>query len=221
LISKRNSYLSDFFISLGYAIKNEAEFKYSDVQKFDWFKLDRIDMHAQLAVDNIGKDTQIVYLEFGVYKGQIFELWTLNNLNPNSIFVGFDTFTGLPEDWGGIKKGSFSAEGQLPKINDSRCSFQVGLIQDTLPFFLKNFNSCKEVRKVIHIDVDLYNASLIALINLNPFLEKGDIIIFDDFFTLTKAKYEYRSYLDYLSLYETKLIPILSNRNGHFVVKVG
>jgi O-methyltransferase len=219
LVIKNSISLSDFFISLGYAIKNEALFKYCEATKVDWFKLDRLEMHKELAEKLIGNDNKIIYLEFGVFWGQTFELWTNNNTNPDSFFVGFDTFSGLPEDWGNIKKGSFSAQGELPNIKDPRCSFQVGLIQDTLPLFLKDFS--KGTKKVIHIDVDLYNASLITLINLNPYLEKDDIIIFDDFFTITKAKFEYRSYLDYLSLYETKLIPILCNRNGHFVAKVG
>lgn len=219
LVIKNSIHLSDFFISLGYAIKNEAMFKYDDGPKVDWFKLDRLDMHGQLADQLIGRDSKIVYLEFGVYKGQTLELWVMNNINQKSSFVGFDTFSGIPEDWGNVKKGSFSAKGELPKINDTRCSFQVGLIQDTLPLFLKDFS--KGTRKVIHIDVDLYNASLITLINLNPYLEKDDIIIFDDFFTLTKAKFEFRAYLDYLSLFGTKLIPLLSNRNGHFVAKIG
>ena len=59
------------------------------------------------------------------------------NKNPGSQFTGFDTFTGLPEDWNfRYQKGHFSTEGKTPDIHDSRCSFEKGLFQDTLEKFV-------------------------------------------------------------------------------------
>jgi len=42
----------------------------------------------------------VTYLEFGVASGVSFEWWLNHLKNPESVFLGFDTFEGLPEDWG-------------------------------------------------------------------------------------------------------------------------
>ena len=211
----RTSSFSDFFISLGYLIKSEAIFNTNGGEYLDW---DRLDVHKMLASKIVNSNEEIVFLEFGVLRGQTFLIWVEQNTNPNSRFVGFDTFTGLPEDWGSIKKGSFSAFGKIPDIKDMRVDFQIGLIQDTLPNFAKNLSKGK--RKIIHIDVDLYNATLITLIHLNPFLGKGDIIIFDDFFSITKSSHEPKGFLDYLKLYKTDYKSLINCRNGHYVIEI-
>ncbi len=206
---------SDFFVSLGYFIKSEALYNNNNAEKSN---LDRLDIHATLASKTIDPQSEIVFLEFGVFKGQIFNIWVEGNKNPNSKFVGFDTFTGLPEDWGSVKKGSFSAGGTLPNTDDPRVSFCVGLIQDTLPEFVKTLS--RDTRKVIHIDVDLYNATLISLIYLHPFLKKGDLVIFDDFFTVTKASHEFRAFLDYQELFTVNHKPLINVRNGHYAIEI-
>ena len=58
-------------------------------------------------------DTDINYLEFGVASGASFNWWMKKNINPDSGFYGFDTFTGLPEDFGPYKKGYFNS-GEIP-----------------------------------------------------------------------------------------------------------
>ena len=82
-------------------------------------------------------DTAINYLEFGVSGGYSFSWWVKRNTDPGSTFTGFDTFEGLPEDWGGFRKGAMSTRSQLPQIDDNRVSFKKGLFQETLPDFLK------------------------------------------------------------------------------------
>jgi hypothetical protein len=209
------SAFSRFFISIGYFIKSEAQYNNNKARIVNW---DRLDLHKLLSTEYVKPDEAIIFLEFGVFRGQTFLIWLKNNQNPDSVFTGFDTFSGLPEDWGSVKKGSFSAQGKLPEVDDPRASFCVGLIQDTLPAFIKNLTKGK--RKVIHIDVDLYNATLITLIYLQPFLEKGDIIIFDDFYTMTKASHEFRAFLDYQLLYKISYKPLINVRNGHFVLEI-
>ena len=85
----------------------------------------------------LNKLSNVVVLEFGVYKGDTLKLFSEKITDPDAKFYGFDTFTGLPENWLDLKKGHFSSNGKLPDINDQRISYEVGLFKDTLPTFLK------------------------------------------------------------------------------------
>jgi hypothetical protein len=51
-------------------------------------------------------------------------------------------------------------------------------------------------------------------------MSPGDIIIFDDFFTLTKADHEFKAFVDFLSLYKTPYKPLYKHRDGHFVIEL-
>lgn len=206
---------SELFISWGYMIRSEALYYHSKIPAFK----DRWEMHEHLVTKHLDPEEKIHFLEFGVYKGQSFYIWVDGHKHPESRFAGFDTFTGLPEDWGNIKKGSFSAGGNLPAyITDPRSKFHVGLIQDTLPVFIPTLSPGH--RKVIHIDVDIYNATLFTLIQLHPHLRPGDIIIFDDFFTITKAAHEFKAFYDYLDLYHMPYKPLYKCRMGHLVIEI-
>src|SRR5215211_3454166 len=83
------------------------------------------------------------YLEFGVAGGVSFDWWMTENTHPDSRFYGFDTFTGLPEDFGPYKKGTFNTSHQVPDILDIRGKFYQGMFQQTLPGFLSNLNTNK------------------------------------------------------------------------------
>lgn len=130
-------------------------------------------------IENQKLDSDIDYLEFGVSKGQSFRWWIENIQNKNARFYGFDTFSGLPEDWGPFKKGDMNNGNEQPKIDDSRHQFYQGLFQQTLTPFLSSYKSDK--RKVIHMDADLYTATLYVLTLITPVLRPGDIIMFDEF----------------------------------------
>lgn len=124
----------------------------------------------------------VVYLEFGVANGTSFKWWVNEITNTNTQFHGFDTFTGLPEDWGHFKKGDMSANNTPPVIeNDNRHFFYQGLFQQTLPQFIKKNNGIITKPLVIHLDADLYTATYYVLNQLAPYLKKGDVIFFDEF----------------------------------------
>ena len=69
--------------------------------------LDHREMEYRFCMQNIQIEDGL-FLEFGVYKGQSINI--LSKLKPNKIFHGFDTFTGLPEEWdmggGGGEEGA-------------------------------------------------------------------------------------------------------------------
>lgn len=119
------------------------------------------------------------YFEFGVAEGHSFRWWVDNSKNSECRFFGFDTFEGLPEDWGTFSKSDMSAD--IPVINDMRVKFCKGLFQDSFPEFLKTYSSPEEKMKVIHLDADLFSSTLFALTSMAPYLRKGDILLFDEF----------------------------------------
>jgi O-methyltransferase len=157
-------------------------------------------------------DEAINYLEFGVASGASFKWFLQQNKNNRSRFYGFDTFDGLPEDYGPYKKGAFSTQNKLPEINDERGKFYQGLFQQTLPAFLKNFNSNEKM--ILMMDADLYSATLYVLSTLSSFLKKGDIIFFDQF---AVPKHEFRAYLDFTQSYYKNLKLIAAANNYYFV----
>lgn len=140
----------------------------------------RYKLYEDVMLKNGLKDSEFDYLEFGVCRGESMKWWLDNTTNKNTRFYGFDTFEGLPEDWGmAFKKGAMSAD--VPDFEDQRVTFVKGLFQDTLPEFLKTHPKDTGKRKVIHLDADLFSSTLYALSTLNNYLKPGDLVFFDEF----------------------------------------
>ena len=159
---------------------------------------DRFKLHEFVFEEEI-QNQSIDYLEFGVASGIAFKWWVEKNENPGSRFFGFDVFTGLPEDFGVIKKQHYDTSGQTPNIQDERVTFIKGLFQESLPGFLNEYKP--QQKKVVHMDADLYSSTLFVLTKLIPFLKKDDIIIFDEFGVPT---HEFRAFSDIVSAYNLK-----------------
>ncbi len=200
-----------YFSSVSNWISRHKKIKYSDfpTSTFDYGR--RVDLFSFI-IENEILNVPIEYLEFGVSKGHSFKWWVKNIANPNSVFHGFDTFSGLPESWGPFKKGAMSNENKPPEIKDLRCHFYQGLFQTTLPKFLKNYQSDK--KKIIHIDVDLYSAALFVLTTLSPYLNKGDIILFDEF---NVPLHEYKAFKEWTEAYYIDY-KVLAEVNNFFQV---
>lgn len=156
---------------------------------------ERFKLHEHvLKAENLA-DRPITYLEFGVAAGESIKWWLAHNRAPESSFTGFDCFEGLPEDWDHKAKGDFSTGGKTPVVNDSRCGFVVGIFQDTLQGFLKSRDK-QEFRRplVVHLDADIYSATLFVMFTLLPHLRKGDILIFDEF---SSPLGEFKAFVDF------------------------
>ena len=159
---------------------------------------DRFKLHS-FVFANENLNNAINYFEFGVADGNSLKWWVSNNINKDSRFFGFDTFTGLPEDFGVMKKIDYDRNGNFPTINDYRCSFIAGMFQDSMPGFFRTFDFTK--RSVFHLDADLYSSTLYVLSFLAFKLKKGDILIFDEFGVPT---HEFRAFSDFISSYQMK-----------------
>ncbi len=211
--------LLGFFDNMAYLtrlskwVSENKNIPYNDFpSKWDYFK--RNDFYKYV-FDTQQLDDAINYLEFGVANGESFKLWLQQNKHPESRFYGFDTFDGLPEDWGVYKKGYFSTNFRVPEINDQRGKFFTGLFQQTFSTFLKDYNPAK--RNVVMLDADLYSSTLFVLTSLAPYLKKGDIVFFDEFVVPT---HEFKAYTDFLQSYYFNLRLIAAANNYYFVAFV-
>jgi O-methyltransferase len=177
---------------------------------------DRFLLYKYLSENMIG-GKPIDYLELGVWKGESLRFWSEICTHPESRFWGFDTFTGLPEDWQNVfntrKAGFFSVEGDLPQFKDNRVQLVQGLFQDTLPGFIDSIKLRNRI--VINCDADLYSSTLFILSSLDRLLKQGDIIIFDEF---KSAVHEFRAYLDYAIAFRRDLIPLATVGNDNTTV---
>lgn len=119
-------------------------------------------------------------LEFGVASGSsiVLSAGILKAKADKRKIFGFDTFTGLPEDWGAVKKGAYAyrKDGTLPPV-PSRVSLIKGLFSDTLPGFLKEHAGAVAF---INIDCDLYKGAVYVLKQLAPRMRSGTIIHFHE-----------------------------------------
>ena len=205
-----------FLLNLAYLskqskwINNNKDLPFNDFYSGNRNRDKRLDLYRHLNNNIIGAQP-INYVEFGVAHGGSFYWWLQNHLNKNSRFHGFDTFNGLPEDYGPFKKGEMSNGNEVPKTNDARAAFYQGLFQQTLPGFLKNFNN--EKLTVIHMDADLYTATLYTLTTFSPYLKKGDIILFDEFCVPT---HEFLAVKNFTESYYINLKPIAASNNYLF-----
>jgi hypothetical protein len=149
---------------------------YRPIRNYD----DRLNSFSAIVAHYRLQDTPISYMEYGVASGNSFKWWLNANKNPDSQFYGFDTFEGLPESWGVFDKGDMISP--IPEVNDKRAVFIKGIFQDTLCDFLAvNGDKVRRNRRIIHMDADIFSATLFALSQLYPYLQEGDIIMFDEF----------------------------------------
>jgi O-methyltransferase len=168
------------FSALSKFINRHRKIEFSDFYTIKFNHSKRYKLFEYLLEKEELNTQGIDYLEFGVSKGHSFKWWIENNNNSSSKFHGFDTFTGLPEDWGPYKKGDMSSGNEQPLMPGNRHQYYQGLFQETLPQFLTQ-TKFENSRKLIHMDADLYSSTLFVLTSLSTYLRKGDIILFDEF----------------------------------------
>jgi hypothetical protein len=120
----------------------------------------------------------VLFLEFGVFKGYTMSQWSVLLKNPESRFVGFDSFEGLPEDWAAdYPKGTFTVHGTIPEISDKRVTLVKGWFDNTVP----TYEFIERDHLVVHLDADLYSSTILVLRALKSRINIGTTLIFGDF----------------------------------------
>ena len=96
-----------FLLLMGYTLhlskwikKQNKTLKFNDFFVFKK-KYDKRELLYEYVIkqQNLENET-IDYLEFGVASGKSFQWWLKRLTNDKNKFYGFDTFEGLPENWG-------------------------------------------------------------------------------------------------------------------------
>lgn len=116
-------------------------------------------------------------LEFGVYHGKsIRQIAALAGM-ADTMVHGFDSFEGIPEDWGAEAKGAYSTGGRLPEV-PANVRLHPGWFETSLPAFLRA--EAGPVR-FANIDCDLYSSTRTVLELLAPRVVSGTVFVFDEF----------------------------------------
>jgi hypothetical protein len=150
-----------------------------------------------------------LYLEFGVWQGWSLRWWVEHLDAPGARFVGFDSFEGLPEQWRpDYPPGTFAVDGAPPPIDDPRVSFEVGYFEKTL----RGFEMPEHDRLFVNIDCTLYSSTATVLEWLEPHLQAGDLIFFDE---LPEYDHELRALLEHDQRMQLRLMPI-SQARGYY-----
>eukprot|EP00581_Thalassiosira_minuscula_P032948 CAMPEP_0183775336 /NCGR_PEP_ID=MMETSP0739-20130205/44330_1 /TAXON_ID=385413 /ORGANISM="Thalassiosira miniscula, Strain CCMP1093" /LENGTH=167 /DNA_ID=CAMNT_0026016911 /DNA_START=6 /DNA_END=509 /DNA_ORIENTATION=- len=115
-------------------------------------------------------------LEFGVYHGKTIRM-IASHFTQEAIH-GFDTFTGIPEDWHSTPSGSYSTHGTVPSAPNN-VEYHVGLFSDTLSGFLDQHEGAPV--QFMNIDYDLYSSTKDVLDVIHDRIVEGTVIVFDEY----------------------------------------
>lgn len=154
----------------------------------------RFDAREDLYAAALAEAAPRTYLEFGVAAGASMRWWLAHVRDPAAMFVGFDTFEGIPEAWGSQPAGSYAAGGTPPELGDARVTWVVGTFDQTLPGFFAGFVT--EHPLVVHLDADLYSSTSEALRAAAGVLEPGDVLVFDELLDVGTPEHEFAAFID-------------------------
>lgn len=141
-----------------------------------------------------------IIAEFGVWSGTSINFFAKNS--PKSRLFGFDSFEGLEEDWVGthLQKGSFNRNGRLPQV-ESNVKLTKGWFEDTVPEFVNQLGMEKIL--LVHMDADTYKPTKFVLNAIIKNLDKGSILIFDEYFGYSGWKlHEFKAWQEMVEFYD-------------------
>ncbi len=185
-------YANDLWIDLRLHAKRESVAYIIANMPDALVKSDRLDL-LKFALSRAPAEGLV--LEFGVEKGA--SLRHLASLTKRTVH-GFDSFEGLPGDWGGTKegKGAFDRQGRLPKV-PANAKLHIGWFEKTLPGFLgTDAAPCA----LIHVDCDIYSSTVTIFEALKDRIRPGTVIVFDEYFNYPGWRnHEYKAFQEFIA----------------------
>jgi len=148
---------------------------------------------------------KVLYLEFGVYRGESTRWWSSVLKHPETRLHGFDSFEGLPEDGGPWVKGQFDTGGKMPVIADGRVQFFKGWFDRVLP----TYTAPPHDVLVINMDADLYSSTILVLRHLRPYIKPGTYIYFDE---INHVTHEARAFGEFLKEARLRFQPVCADK---------
>jgi hypothetical protein len=138
-----------------------------------------------------------LYAEFGVNSGGSINF--IAKTVPAQTIHGFDSFEGLPENWGGnnMAAGYFNRGGAFPKVR-SNVKLHKGWFNESLSPFLAG-NADKAA--FLHIDCDIYSSTVTILACFKDRIVPGTVIVFDEYFNYPNWKaHEHKAFEEFVAL---------------------
>jgi len=123
------------------------------------------------------------FLEIGVYKGGTAFLLASLLQDTNKVFIGCDTFNGMPPTREGTdehQEGDFADTSYESVCAHLRGLKRVALLQGLFPDCAQDVLS-KNNFAFVHVDVDIYDSVLRTCEAVYPRLSKGAVMVFDDY----------------------------------------
>ncbi|MDT7785694.1 MAG: hypothetical protein QOF58_4113 [Pseudonocardiales bacterium] len=136
-------------------------------------------------------DTDGMVLEFGVYTGTTLKI--ISAAVEGREIYGFDSFTGLPEDWRtGFSAGAFGVD-QLPDVPGAELI--AGWFDEVLPGFVAEHPGPVAF---LHVDCDLYSSTKTVLEHVGSRLRVGSVVLFDEYFNYQGWRdHEHKAWMEF------------------------
>jgi hypothetical protein len=126
----------------------------------------------RFACDLVSDDGLV--LQFGVGEGESLRLLA-QSLRGHEVY-GFDSFTGLPEDWRPGLPAGFGAQ-RAPTVRGA--TVVEGSFEETLPGFLAEHG---EPIALLHLNADVYSSTTAVLDRVGDRLVPGSVVVLDEYF---------------------------------------
>jgi hypothetical protein len=137
-----------------------------------------------------------IHAEFGVNSGGSINF--IAGQVPNQTVHGFDSFEGLPEDWGGnnMAAGYFNRGGRFPKVK-ANVKLHRGWFSESLPPFLA---ATPGPAAFLHVDCDIYSSTVTIFEAFRERLVPGTVIVFDEYFNYPNWRaHEHKAFEEFVA----------------------
>lgn len=118
--------------------------------------------------------------DIGCMKGGAGILMSLANRNTSSKTFFIDTFEGFSKTSGAHKKDETFVYNNTDELKKNIKNYKINNFKILKLRFPKNFNFGKKI-KICHLDINLFQDTVKSFIEIDKYLIKGGIVIFDDY----------------------------------------